>query len=215
MIGKKFGMFEVLGEIKLEKPGRHYECMCRCGNIRIKAGTELRAGRGKQCTDCQYREMYDTSREIGNRYGKWTVIKFLQMNGKHQQYETKCDCGTIGKHNASELRAKKSSQCVNCHNKQNALLNTKHGMHKERIYKVWNSMRQRCVNPKTVSYEWYGARGIKVCSRWNNFMNFYIDMGDREDGMTLDRIDNDGDYEPSNCRWVSHKENCQNRAKRK
>jgi len=109
MIGKKFGMFEVLGEIKLEKPGRHYECMCRCGNIRIKAGTELRAGRGKQCTDCQYREMYDTSREVGNRYGKWTVIKFLQMNGKHQQYETKCDCGTIGKHHASDLRAKKSN----------------------------------------------------------------------------------------------------------
>lgn len=216
MIGMKFHNWEVLRQVKSEKAGRLYECMCSCGNIRVKAGTELRAGRGKQCQECQYRTMYDPEREIGKKYGKWKIVKYIGLHkDRFQQYETICECGKEGKHLAVDLRAGKSTQCVICHNRQCAKKNIQHGMHNTLQYKVWTAMLERCRNPKSTSYRWYGGRGISFDPRWDKFNNFYEDMGERPEGMTLDRIDNDGDYSKENCRWVSHKENCQNRYKRK
>lgn len=215
MIGKKFGKWEVLNLIKIEKPGKYYECICECGNIRIKAGTELRAGRGMQCADCQYSGMYNPQREIGKTYGKWTIIKFVDIHRKLMRFETVCECGTKGLHIASELRSGKSKQCVTCHNRENSKNNTKHGRHNDLVYKVWRSMKQRCENQNVLSYKRYGGRGIKVCEQWNDFENFIRDMGERPEGMTLDRINNDGNYEPSNCRWVTHKENCNNRSNKR
>lgn len=79
-----------------------------------------------------------------------------------------------------------------------------HGMHKTTEYTIWVSMVQRCTNPKDDNYPYYGGRGIKVCDRWrNSFNSFYEDMGDRPSNLTLDRINTNGDYEPSNCRWAS------------
>ncbi|TAM23394.1 MAG: hypothetical protein EPN60_15100 [Nevskiaceae bacterium] len=79
-------------------------------------------------------------------------------------------------------------------------------------YQVWHSMRARCTNPSRPHYARYGGRGIKVCARWGSFANFIADMGERPSGATLDRIDNDGHYEPGNCRWATRKDNCRNRA---
>lgn len=215
MIGKKFAKWRVLGLIKTDKPGKQYECLCECGNIRIKAGTELRAGRGKQCADCQYAELYDPEREVGKKYGKWTITKFIDMHRKLQRYETVCDCGEKGIHTAADLRAGKSNQCTLCHNRENAENNKKHGLHGTPLYRVWCSMLHRCNNPNAPFYNRYGGRGIKVCDRWSKFENFLDDMGQRPEGMTIDRTNNDGNYEPGNCKWVSHKENCNNRNKRK
>jgi hypothetical protein len=80
-----------------------------------------------------------------------------------------------------------------------------------RIYWIWAQMKQRCANPHKPAYRLYGARGIQVCERWMNFWNFYTDMGDRPKGMTLDRIDNQGNYEPSNCKWSTYSEQLSNR----
>lgn len=215
MIDKKFGKWEVLNLIKTEKPGKYYECLCLCGNIRIKAGTELRAGRGMQCTDCQYHELYDPEREIGKKYGKWTITKFIDIHRKLQRYETLCECGNTGIHTAADLRAKKSKQCTLCHNRENANNQKTHGKHATALYKVWSSMKARCDNPNAPFYKRYGGRGIKVCERWSKFENFIEDMGERPEGMTIDRINNDGNYEPSNCRWVTHKENCNNRSNKR
>lgn len=88
----------------------------------------------------------------------------------------------------------------------------KHGKCGTRIYRIWNSMKNRCLNPKVTAFEHYGGRGIAVCERWHTFENFLADMGDAPPGLTLDRHPNvDGNYEPGNCRWISMKEQNRNR----
>lgn len=89
-----------------------------------------------------------------------------------------------------------------------------HGLCNTPLYAVWRTMRQRCTNPNCRGYKWYGAKGIKVCEEWLNVENFFewaIQSGYRE-GLTIDRIDSSGDYEPSNCRWVSMSEQQSNRS---
>lgn len=83
------------------------------------------------------------------------------------------------------------------------------------IYNSWNAMKQRCLNPNASKYRDYGARGITVCDRWLTFENFYADMGVRPEGKTLDRIDNDGNYEPGNCRWATPAQQSQNQRPQK
>jgi hypothetical protein len=81
----------------------------------------------------------------------------------------------------------------------------------KRLYSTWKGIRQRCLNKKNKQYNFYGGRGIKICKRWDKFENFLSDMGNRPKLKSLDRINNDGDYKPSNCRWATKKEQALNR----
>lgn len=86
-----------------------------------------------------------------------------------------------------------------------------HGLTKTSEYKIWRQLRQRCYEANDKAYKDYGGRGIKVCERWSKFSNFLSDMGEKPQGHYIDRLDNDGDYSPDNCKWVTSKESANNR----
>lgn len=145
----------------------------------------------------------------GNKYGSLTVIS-REPNNKYKRsmWLCNCECGSTGVFSGNELvRGNlKSCGCLNRY-KKSSKYTVKHP-----LYSIWSGMKQRCYNEKSgKNYKNYGGRGITVCERWkNSFENFLEDMGERPEGMTLDRRDPNGNYEPSNCRWVTNQQNCFN-----
>jgi len=118
-----------------------------------------------------------------------------------------CDCGNLISVSSYQLKSGKTKSC-GCWSRDRT---RKHGMEGTKIYNTWASMLSRCRNPKNKFYKDYGGRGITFCETWANFENFYADMGDKPDGMSLDRIDNDGNYSKENCRWSDQKNQIRNR----
>ena len=148
----------------------------------------------------------------GKRFGRWIVLK-RTSNGKdrHARWFCKCECGRERIIGDFQLRNGISRQCHSCGN-------TKHGLSRTRIYGVWDGMIQRCENPNHMSYKDYGGRGIKICKEWRRdpatFCKWALANGYKE-GLTIDRIDNDGDYRPDNCQFITMaKQNRNRRANR-
>ena len=142
----------------------------------------------------------------GLRFGKLTVKKYCGIVNHRAMFECECDCGNtkIIQGTSLKLGHTRSCGCL----AENNTDQTTHGLSKTHIYGVWNTMKSRCYNKNAQRYAFYGGRGITVCEEWrNDFMSFYnwaLSNG-YKDGMTLDREDNSGNYEPSNCRWIDQK----------
>lgn len=145
----------------------------------------------------------------GVRFGALTVLE--RIPGKRSNWKVRCDCGVVKVMFHGGVRFSKSCGCLKKELLRKA--RTTHGMAilKTPTYIVWRAMRARCQKPSHKSYKDYGARGIKVCDSWKKFENFLADMGERPEGMQLDRVDNNGNYEPSNCRWATPMQNMNNR----
>lgn len=141
----------------------------------------------------------------GQKFGKLTAIRFTYVRNKKSVWELSCECGNTALATLSDLTAGKTNSC-------GCLRGENHGKSALPEYKCWSSMRERCHNKNTVSFMDYGARGITVCERWEKFSNFLYDMGLKPSPKhTLDRINVNGNYEPTNCRWVTRLEQAQNK----
>lgn len=223
-IGKKYNHLTIIGSVPREiKNGKKkefkVECLCDCGNKCIEIFTSVRSGKIKSCgcetvKNIERKELYNKN-YIGKKYGKLTIVDVIfTSKGKSPIAHCKCDCGKDHDANLYDILFGKTKSC-GCYSIEKIIeRSTKHGDARERLYCIYIGMKKRCYNPNNNAYKYYGGRGIKICDEWlENYLNFKswaLNNGYTEK-LTIDRIDVNGDYEPSNCRWVTMKVQANNK----
>ncbi len=150
---------------------------------------------------------------LGEKFGRLTVIATATKYHGRKKWKCRCDCGNITEAFPAQLKSGRHKSCGCYHRDVMRALKTTHGGAHNALYWVWWSMLKRCNLKSDASYKHYGARGIKVCDRWKKFENFYADMGERpaDKRYTLERINNNGNYTPKNCKWASYTAQARNK----
>lgn len=226
--GLKFGRLTVI-----EKHGSHrkkgrsqviWRCACDCGAEVFTSSNRLRTGTTRSC-GCLMRDtaaaigrghthatrMVDIS---GQRFGLLTAVDQTDRRANGSVvWLCRCDCGRNHEASAGHLRSGNTRSC-GCTRAETLTVHG-HARKGKRTseHVIWYGMIDRCTNKNNLAFHRYGGRGIAVCDRWMSFPNFLADMGTRPAGRTLDRVNNEGNYEPSNCRWATPKQQAHNSRK--
>lgn len=216
-IGKKFNKLTILEIFRVKEKNQNRvkaKCICDCDRTTIADLYKVLSGHTTSCGCYKNRKVRETKEDLsGHRFGRLLVVKRVQNKDNRVMYLCLCNCGNYCTVDSASLKRGATQSCGCLHKEVSSIKNSKHGKRKTRLYKIWDGMKQRCYNTNDKGYKNYGGRGITVCDEWkNDFMNFYdwamqngYDESAPRGQCTIDRINNDGNYEPSNCRWVDMK----------
>lgn len=205
LTGQKFGRLTVISRVKRDL-GSWWLCRCECGTEKVVAASSLKAGHSKSC-GCYRDDKLKARREdvTGQRFGRLVAESYegTYANGGNSRWKFKCDCGNTCIACLANVKrgSIQSCGCLRVGAKKT------HGFSKtgNQVYRCWKNIKTRCTNEKSEVYKYYGGRGISICQEWaNDFMAFYNYVGNPPStGMSLDRIDPNGNYEPGNVRWAT------------
>lgn len=220
LTGQRFGKLVAIERIN--QPNNRHEmwlCKCDCGNVTKTRKSRLLSGHTSSC-GCGHRK---TPNLVGRRFGRLLVIDDLGSEDGRLYCKCLCECGSVFKTRTDGLVGGGTKSCGCARKEARPKRAKKQNVKKqtvsdERLYSVWTNMKTRCNNERNAMYPYYGGRGIKICGEWLDYSAFkkwayangYDENAPRGE-CTLDRVNVNGNYEPSNCRWISTKEQSNNR----
>lgn len=219
LTGQKFGRLTVLGLDHKEKRTNggtriYWLCQCDCGNRTICVADSLKNGHARSCGCLKYENRFEDL--TGEKFNRWTVLGFSHRRGTRYYWRCKCDCGTIRAVDKTSLMSGATKSCGCLKQEVTTNRNFKHGMAYNNTYRLWKGIKDRCLNTNDSRYKDYGGRGITMYEAWiKDFQTFYDYVSKLphfgEKGYSLDRINNNGNYEPDNLRWATAKEQARNK----